>query len=163
MKIVIAAVVAVFGLSASLFAGESHHTKEFTVRAKPDVVAKWLKDNPKEVARSTGSEIVSQDGEKVRLRQDTPRGLMEFTVRETVEENGQKVNYNSALVEVHEGLIEDQTTKVTIEPDGNGTAITIELFAKVKNVKPVAVRTGLSKSARGFQELVERKFNGYKR
>lgn len=140
-----------------LFGGESWHEKEFEVKASPKVISDWLKKNPKEIASYMGGELISKNGDKVRIRQDTPKGIMEFTLEETLKENGDTYDYMSKLVEVHEGLIEDQMTVVKLTPKGSGSIVTIRLSATVRDVKPAQIRSGLAKSIRGFQEMVERK------
>lgn len=161
IKTISAVLVSFFILvAAPLFGGESWHEKEFEVRQSPKVISDWLKDHPKEVARSTGSELISKEGNKVRVRQDTPKGMMEFTLQETIKDNGKVYDYKSKLIQVHEGLIEDQETIVKLSPSRRGgTIVTITLSASVRETKPIAIKTGLNKSARGFQEMVERKFN----
>jgi len=151
-------VVAVFFVTSTSFGGESWHAKEFEVREKPSVVSTWLKAHPKEVARSTGGEIISKDGDNIRLRQDTQKGMMEFTVRESSSDSGDTYNYSSKLIEVHSGLIEDKKTVIKVEPYRGGSKITIELSASVRNTKPITIKPELTKSAKGFQHMLERNF-----
>jgi len=161
IKKIAAVLMSFFILTAApLFGGESWHETEFEVRSSPKEVSDWLKDHPKEVARSTRSELVSKDGDKIRVRQDTPKGLMEFTLQETAKDNGKTYDYKSKLIKVHEGLIEDQVTTVKLSPSRfGGTIVVMKISARVRDTKPIAIKTQIAKSARGFQEMVQRKFN----
>lgn len=151
----IAALILICG---SAFGGEAQLTKEFVVRAKAEVVSTWLKEHPEDVAKATGGEIVSRAGNKVRVKQFTQKGIMDFTVNETNTVKGKVFSYSSNLIQVHNGLIEDQETKISVEEIAGGSKVTIYLYAEVKATTPVAIRTNLIKSARGFEEMVERKF-----
>jgi len=150
--------VAVFFITSASFGGESWHKKEFEVKEKPNVISRWLKENTREVVRSTGGEIISKDGDNIRLRQDTQKGIMEFTIRESSSDSGDTYNYSSKLIKVHSGLIEDQKTVIKVESYRGGSKITIELSASVSNTKPIAIKPELTKSVKGFQQMVERQF-----
>jgi hypothetical protein len=155
------AIVAVFFLSASVYGdiyGETRHAKEFEVRSDSSSISKWMKSHAKEVAKSTGSELVSTDGDKIRLRQDTPVGILEFTCKETNSDNGSVYYYKSVLVEVHKGLIVSQTTEIKLEPSKRGTLVTIKMSASVRETTPFEIKASLTKSVRGFQQLIERNF-----
>lgn len=145
-------------ICSPVWAGESFVQKEFYVPENPKTVSDWLKQHPKDIAESTGCEWISKNGDKVRLKQDTDRGLMDFTVKETYTEKGSVYGYNSKLVEVHRGTLEDQATSFRLEPHRSGTLITVKMSAAVSNANAPAIRIGLNKSARGFQRLVEERF-----
>jgi hypothetical protein len=147
-----------FMFPAITLCGESFVEKEFEVKSEPSVVSKWLKEHPQEVAEATGSELISKKGDKVRVKKDTPKGMIDFTSRETSSDNGKIYKYKSQLIQVHEGPIEDQTTVVTLEKVRGGTKITIKMTARVSDTGAPAIRTGLVKSVRGFIDMVESKF-----
>lgn len=152
--------IIIFVFSNSLlFGGEAWSVKKFNVKSNPSAVSEWLKGHSKEVMAATGNETVSRDGNDVRLRQDTPKGVMEFTVREEFTDDRNTHNYTSNLIKVHQGLIEDQKTTVKISTVDGSTVVEMKLFAKVKDTAPIAIKTKLHKSTKGFQELLERKFN----
>lgn len=152
----ITAVLVALGLSCMAYGGESTVAKEFVVKSKPGFVSQWLKAHPKEVAKSTGCQIISQNGDKIRVRQETSKGLMEFTLQEKYDD--ETLLYESKLVQVHRGLIEDQKTTVTIEEHEDGALVRIELWASVRDTKGVAIKPTLAKSVKGFQEMVESRF-----
>ena len=145
-------------MSCCVFAGESTQEREFVVKGKMEVVSKWLKDHPKEVASATGSEFISRNGNKIRVKQDTPDGLFDFTSVETYKESATVHEYNSKLSQVHTGTLDDQTTSIKLESVGNGTRVTITLFASLPDRKGIVIKPRLHRSVKGFQELLERKF-----
>ena len=145
--------------SSLLFGGEAWNVKKFNIKSNPSTISQWLKEHPKEVARATGNEIVSKDGDNIRLMQDTPKGIIEFTVHEEFTNDKTVYNYNSNLIKVHQGPIEDQKTVVKISVVDGSTMVEIKLFAKVEDTASVSIKTKLHKSTKGFQELLERKFN----
>ena len=153
------AVITIFALSSSsVFGGESWHEKEFEIKANPSVVSAWLKNNSKAVVIATGGEVVSQQDNKLRLIQDTPKGIMDYTVEETIVVEKDEYTYDSKLIEVHKGLIEQQNTTITVVPSKVGSKVKIKLSASVADTKPSVIRGNLNRSIKGFQDMLERKF-----
>lgn len=145
----------VFMLSSTvLLAGESTSNREFVVKNSPDVIMQWMKDHPKEVAKSTGCDIISTNKDEMRLSQSTPVGVMDFTVKEKFTEN----SYSSKLVKVHRGSIQDQTILIEFIEKNNETKVTIKLYAKVDDVFSILVKSNLNKSTKGFQDLLQKEF-----
>ena len=131
-KSILAAIICLF--APSVFAGEAYTIKEFNVKADPQAISKWLQDHPKQVAESTGCEIVSRRGDETRLRQDSKEvGVIEFTSKETLSKDG--LVYKSKLVKVHNGPIVAQETIIKSEPHRNGTRVTIKISAEVEGLK----------------------------
>lgn len=151
-------IVAFFMLSSFIFAGDASSQKEFVVHGKMEMISKWLKDHPKEIASATGSEFVSRKGDKIRVKQDTPDGLYEFTSVETYKESETVHEYKSKLVETHSGALTDQETIIKLETVKGGTKVTIEVSASVLDRRGIAIKPRLHKSVKGFQDLLERKF-----
>jgi len=152
--------ITIFIFSGSLlFGGEAWCVKKFNIKSEPSTISQWLKEHSAEVAKATGNEIVSKDGDNIRLMQDTPKGIIEFTVHEKFTDDKTTYSYNSDLTKVHQGPIEDQKTIVKINVVDGRTVVEIKLFAKVEDTASVSIKTKLHKSTKGFQELLERKFN----
>ncbi len=73
--------IMIFVFSSSLlFGGEAWSVKKFNVKSDPGVTSQWLKEHPKEVAASTGNTLISRKDGDIRLMQNTPNGVIEFTV-----------------------------------------------------------------------------------
>lgn len=146
-------------VSSVVSAGEAEVHKSFVVATSPKNLATWVQQNADAVAESTGCQLVSREGDKVRLRKRTPKGTFEFTLREVLKVGDTGGGYSTTLVEVHQGPLQEQTTIAKVE-DSNGKAkVTIYMKAKVGGrVMDVDVRLGLNKSLRGFQDLLENNF-----
>ena len=141
-----------------LSAGEATYEKEFIVKEKVEVVSKWLKDHPKEIANATGSEFVSRKGDKIRVKQATPDGLFDFTSTETFKESPTVHEYKSKLSQVHTGSLDDQETEIRLEASGNGTKVSIRFFVSLPDRRGPVIKPRLHKSGKGLQDMIERKF-----
>ena len=154
-KSILAAIVCLF--TSSVFAGEAYTIKEFNVNADAQDISKWLQEHPKQVAESTGCEIISRRGDETRLRQNSQEiGVIEFTSKETLSKNG--LVYKSKLVKVHNGPIQAQETIIQSESHRGGTRVTIKISAEVDGLRGPAIKIGCNRSARGLQELIQEIF-----
>ena len=141
-----------------VLAGEATYEKEFVVKSKMEVVSKWLKDHPKEIAAATDSQFISRVGDKIRIKQDTPDGLFDFTSVETFKESPTVHEYKSKLVQVHTGTLDGQETEIRLESVGHGTKVFVRFYASLPDRKGVVIRPRLRKSGIGLQNMIERKF-----
>lgn len=143
-------------VGSNIFAGESYVKKEFNLKANAQSVSQWMKDNPNAVAESTGCTIVSRKNEIVRLSQDTPKGFMDFTSKESFTETKSSYNYDLKLEKVHEGTLVNQSTSVKIDRiTDNSCKVSIYMMASVSNAGNAAIRSDLARSVRGLQDLLE--------
>lgn len=143
-------------------AGEAAIEKDFALKASAADVVAWIKENPDAVARSTHSEVVSRDGDTTRVKRETLKGTYEFTIREATSVADRSYEYDSHLIEAHRGGIEANTVKVRIaEGASGGATVYVYMLVKIneRSVSSFDVRAGIAKSVRGFQNLMEERFN----
>ena len=153
MKRLITALLVALSTTAA-FGGQARVQQTVIVNKTPDQLATWLTANMNEVARSTGSEIVSRSGDKVRVRKRTAKGTFEFTLQETVTQSTPSV-YNSHLVESHRGSLRSQDTTATLSPHGSKQSkVSITMSAEAEGYMDVDVRISLNKSMRGLEDLL---------
>jgi hypothetical protein len=159
---IISAILLALSPACAFAAGEAAIEKEFTLKASAADVVKWVKENPDAVAKSTHSEVVSRTGDTTRVKRETLKGTYEFTMREATTAADRSYEYNAILIEAHQGGIESNTVRVKIAEGADGGAtVYVYMFVKISEraVNSFDVRAGVAKSVRGFQNLMEEKFN----
>lgn len=141
--------------------GEAANSTQFFVKTPPDQVAAWLKAHPDSVAQATHSIVVSRTGDTTRLRRETVKGDYEFTMKETIKQNGSNYTYEGTLVQSHVGQVAGQVIKATLTPRNGGTVVDVYMYCKIddRRIRSMDVRVGISKSIKGFENFMIDQFD----
>ena len=145
-----------FMLTSSSLGAEATVKKTFTLPEKTTVVAEWLKNHPDRIATSTNSEVISRQGNLVRLKKYTVKGVLEFTLQESIEVIDDVFIYHTKLVEVHAGDITDQQMTFKLVPKDKETQVEVEISAAINDplLRNVDVKLGLLFSVKGFYTMM---------
>lgn len=148
-------------LGTAAFGADSQVTKDFTLKATPDVVGKWIRNNPDTVLKSTHLDVVSRKADDVKVRRVTRKGVYEFKLRESIEEYNGNTVFSTKLIETYRGGIQDQVSRIYLEPAATGTKVTVYMSAIVneRRVGKLEIRYNLMKASEGLENCLRGKFN----
>jgi len=148
--------------SSRIYAGESQVEKSFNLKDNTEVVGKWIQSHREDLKKAGGCEIIEHKNNKIRVSKDTLKGKMEWTEELKEEQGDNGWLFTSSLIEVHQGNIVDNNSKVyVIDDEKGGCAITLQISSKVKNVTASQIKRELNSAAKKIQELFEQNFNHF--
>jgi len=139
---------------------EGSFSKTFYVSADVSEIIKWVMENQDAVVKSTHCEVVSRDGDLVRVKRETVKGTFEFTLKEMISVGKGQAVYATKLVESHKGGLVDEQMRVTLTRDRDRTQFKLYAKAKVdrRNIRRFDIIAGLAASAKGFENLMIKRF-----
>lgn len=147
------------GTSAS--GADSQVTKDFHLKATPDIVSRWIRTNPDTILKSTHLDVLSRKADDVKVRRVTRKGVYEFKLRESIEENRGKTIFSTKLIETYQGGLQDQVSRIYLEPSEVGTKVTVYMSAVVseRRVGKLEIKLNLNRASEGLERCLKGKFN----
>lgn len=148
-------------IGTASFGADSHVTRDFDVKATPDVVARWIRTNPDTVLKSTHLDVLSRKADDVKVRRVTRKGVYEFKLRESIEEHHGRTIFSTKLIETYQGGIQDQVSRIYLEPSATGTKVTVYMSAVVneRRVGKLEIKLNLNNASEGLEKCLKGKFN----
>ena len=139
---------------------EASFNSTFYVSGNLRGVVDWLAANESAVVESTRCEILSRDGDLIRVRKETVKGTFDFTLRERISLGNGEAIYSTKLVESHKGGLVDEQLQVKMTQEGSKVKVVLKSTAKVnqRGIRFIDVSASLSASGRGFEKLLTSKF-----
>lgn len=144
---------------STLHGSESHSTKSFTLNGNITDIGKWINDNPDELLKVTGNQILKRDGSRVKITRDTPKGKFTLTIDES--SNKEKTKFSSKLFEAETKEIKNQESTITLSKKAGKTLVEINLKARVDrdDISAFDIKFDLDRSARRIKDMLEDKFD----
>jgi hypothetical protein len=137
---------------------ESNLSKSFLLKSDISKVGKWIDENPDELLKVAGNQIVKRTGSRIKLSRVTPKGKFVFTIEES--SNKDKTKFNTQLIESDTKEMIAQDTTIILSKKSGKTHVEIILKAQVdrRDISPVDIRVDLDRSARRIKSILEEKF-----
>jgi hypothetical protein len=126
------AMTALLVMASYSYAAEGEAKKSFTLDVDYAAAVEWA-NSPAAEALSTRDgrlEIIEKKGDTVKLKARTLKGVMIFTIRESITQSKDAWYYESKLVSCEQGGITFQIIKVTISKKTDST-VQVDMYAKV--------------------------------
>ncbi len=120
--------------ATSAFATEADVTHTFRLKAKPCEVVTWVKGHNDDMAKAAGFTIVKREGDKIRLKANTPGGVFDLTVKETIVKSD-SITLKAVMVENHKGSLTKFSNTMVVSPDGDGSKVEIRTVADVDDAE----------------------------
>lgn len=131
--------------------------EQIVVNMPPDRLAGWLQSHPAAVTYATHCTLVSRRGNLSRVLKETPKGIFEFTLQETLTQERGGFHYVVKLVQDHRGGMRSYKMDCWLMPYGTGRSVlTLYVVAEIDapRVRYLDVKTSLAQAMKGFQRLV---------